>query len=134
MEHLLWNKGDEHSQFLLCFPNVLRSGADTFINQLSSRNKLPIHCCCTASQRVLTLRQVLHTHSLFGQLMQFDFWQQNVTFGKQRRFLARCTDVKVDKDLTLHSMAASTEVQKCVGPETAASETALEPTAICGRQ
>lgn len=82
MEHLLWNKGNEHSQFLLCFPNILGLGANTFINQLGSRNKLPVNCCCTNSQGVLTLRQVLHTHSLFGQLMQFYFWQQNIAFVK----------------------------------------------------
>lgn len=95
--------------FCCAFLDVLESAAGTHINQLCSRNELPVNCGCTDSQGVLTGKTgPTHTYTQrrLGQPMQLHFWQWNIAFVKKYRFLA--TNIKVDKVLTLNTTAVLT--------------------------
>lgn len=61
--------------FCCAFLDVLESAAGTHINQLCSRNELPVNCGCTDSQGVLTGKTgPTHTDTQRG------FWDSRCSF------------------------------------------------------
>lgn len=82
------------------------------------------------------LRQVPHTHTGFRTADAVLLLATEYCFCKKYRFLAPRTDVKVEFDLELHgSVDVSMRVRRTSNrPEPPARGTALEPTAIYGRQ
>lgn len=96
--------------FCCAFLDVLESAAGTHINQLCSRNELPVNCGCTDSQGVLTGKTgPTHTNThreAFGTADAVSLLAMEYCICKKYRFLA--TNIKVDKVLTSNTTAVLT--------------------------
>lgn len=114
--------------FSCAFLDVLESAAGTHINQLCSRNELPVNCGCTDSQGVLTCKTgPTHTHRptmAFGTANAVSLLATEYCICKKYRFLA--TNVKVDKSFDLEHHGNVNLSTKYVGPESGQSPQHVE--------